>query len=432
MCVRLRGPGVRVAPVSTRLSLPSSFAGRLALIVAAGAVVRILYTVLLAPWPPEVSDDQVFYNLQAHLIANGQGFIQPQLELAGTIRPTAAHPPLYPLVLAGLAKLGGGDQLVQRLTGTVFGSVTVIAIALLARRLAGQRAGLIAAGLAAAYPILITADGALMSESLYGMLVALSLLVAYRLMDEPSLPLAALLGALIALASLTRGEVFLLLLLLLIPLVLRPRGIAIAAVSIVAMLVVLTPWTIRNYSTFDRFVFVSTNSGAVIGGANCGPVYAGSNIGGWNILCDRPWPGHNEAEETNRQFKDGVRYAREHKRRLPIVVAARVARTLSFFHPWETNSGRSPGVQNAGVVMYFFLLPLAVYGAILLRRRRATLWPILAPVVMVIVTAAVFYGFLRFRQPAEISLVVLAGVALDALVSRVRERRRDTPVSVPA
>jgi 4-amino-4-deoxy-L-arabinose transferase-like glycosyltransferase len=264
------------------------------------------------------------------------------------------------------------------------------------------------------------------------MLVALSLLVAYRLMHGPSLLWAGLLGVLIGLASLTRGEVFLLLLLLLIPLVRRPRGVAVAAVSIVAMLLVLTPWTIRNYSTFDRFVFVSTNSGAVIGGANCAPTYAGSNIGGWDILCDRPWPGHNEAEETNRQFHDGARYAKAHVRRWPIVVAARVARTVSLFHPWETNSGRDPGVQNAGVVMYFLLVPLGLYGAVLLRRRRATLWPLLAPVVMVIVTAALFYGFLRFRQPAEISLVVLAGVALDGLAARLGARPSDAPVTVPA
>ena len=82
--------------------------------------------------------------------------------------------------------------------------------------------------------------------------------------------------------------------------------------------------------------------------------------------------------------------------------------------------------------MYFLLLPLAVWGAVLLRRRRALLWPLLAPVVMVIVTAAAFYGYLRFRQPAEISLVVLAGVALDQLARRARPRPQDAPVSVAA
>jgi hypothetical protein len=43
----------------------------------------------------------------------------------------------------------------------------------------------------------------------------------------------------------------------------------------------------------------------------------------------------------------------------------------------------------------------------------------------------VFYGFLRFRQPAEISIVVLAGVAIDALWSRRHDRRDVTDKTQP-
>ena len=50
------------------------------------------------------------------------------------------------------------------------------------------------------------------------------------------------------------------------------------------------------------------------------------------------------------------------------------------------------------------------------------MWPIVAPILMVAITTVVFYGFLRFRQPAEISIVVLAGVAIDALWSRRQAR----------
>lgn len=407
--------------------LPRTFAGRLALIVAAGAVARVLYTVLVAPWPPEVSDDQVFFHLQSQLIADGQGYIQPQLELAGVIRPTAAHPPAYPTVLAALAKVGLTDDLAQRLTGTLFGCGTLVAIGLLGRRLAGERAALIAVAVGAVYPLLITADGALMSESLYGMLVAFSLLTAYKLMDDPSWRWAALLGVLGGLAALTRGEALGLLGLLLIPFLRRPGGLRAIAVALIALVVVLAPWTIRNYSTFDRLVLVSTNAGAVVGGANCQATYYGPNIGGWNILCDRPWPGHNEAEETSRQFTDGTRYARDHVERWPVVAAARLGRAWSFFQPFQTNAGRSPGWQDAGVIMYWLMLPLAAFGLLTLyRRNRAQLWPIVVPIVMVAITTAVFYGFLRFRQPAEISIVVLTGVAIDALWSR-RQGRRAVP-----
>jgi hypothetical protein len=58
----------------------------------------------------------------------------------------------------------------------------------------------------AVYPILIGADGALMSESLFGLLMALALLTAYRLWESPGPLRAVLFGAVVGLAALTRGE----------------------------------------------------------------------------------------------------------------------------------------------------------------------------------------------------------------------------------
>src|ERR687894_349426 len=79
-------------------------------------------------------------------------------------------------------------------------------LALIARRLAGDRAGLAAAAIAAVYPILIAADGAPMSEALYGLLVATGLLLALRLHERGDLLSAAGLGAAIGIAALTRSE----------------------------------------------------------------------------------------------------------------------------------------------------------------------------------------------------------------------------------
>ena len=407
-----------------------SFWGPLGAIVAVAVTIRVLYTVLVAPWPPEVSDDQVYFNLMPRLLADGQGFIQPQLHIAGIVRPTAAHPPFYSVVLAALAEVGGSDQLVQRLTGTVFGAGTIVLVALIGRRLAGARAGLIGAALAAVYPILITADGALMSESVYGLLVAGALLLALRLLDRPGPApwwLAAAVGAVSGLAALTRGEALLLVPLLLVPVVRRPGGLRTAAVTCLAAVVVLAPWTIRNLVTFDHVVLISTDAGAVVGGANCASTYYGPNIGGWDITCDPPYPG-NEAQQTTKQLHKGLTYANDHLRRVPIVVGARLARQFSLRLPWQTNSGRDPGWQNAGTVMYYVLAPLGIAGFFVLRRRRVPTWTIAVPIMLAVVMAAVIYGFLRFRHPADIALVVLAGVAIDALVRRLSP----SPTAEPA
>jgi hypothetical protein len=61
------------------------------------------------------------------------------------------------------------------------------------------------------------------------------------------------------------------------------------------------------------------------------------------------------------------------------------------------------------------LVGFAIAGVVILRRRKVALIPLLAPVVIVTIVAAAFYGLVRFRAPAEVSIVVLAAVALDAL-----------------
>jgi hypothetical protein len=75
-------------------------------------------------------------------------------------------------------------------------------------------------------------------------------------------------------------------------------------------------------------------------------------------------------------------------------------------------------VQKAGVVMFFVLVPFAIWGALLLRRRGVPTWIVVCPFIIVTVTALVTYGNLRFREPAELCTVVLAAVALDELLRR--------------
>ena len=114
-------PAQRLSPA--RLAGWHGFWPSLLAIVAAGVVIRVLYTLLEAPWPPPALDDQYYFSALPKLIANGEGFVRPfYFAFKGGSLPTAEHPPLHSVVLAGLAKLGGTSPDLQRLTGTVFGA----------------------------------------------------------------------------------------------------------------------------------------------------------------------------------------------------------------------------------------------------------------------------------------------------------------------
>lgn len=384
------------------------FARWLAVIAAGGLAVRLIYTLALTPHLRGLGDASYYHGL-AQALGDGRGFIDPAFG-----SPTALHPPLFPLVLAIPSALGLDSYNAHRVVVCLIGTGTIVGVGLLARHVAGDRAGLLAAALAALSPVLVSADSAVMSETLLGLLVVLCALCAYRLRERPTAARAALLGALIGLAALTRGEA-LLLVLLLLPWQ-QPKS---AALVVLACAVVLAPWTIRNLSDFNKPVLLSTNEGGLIAGANCPSTYRGRDIGSWDIRCVRTRIGSDESEAAAQARKAGLDYAGDHLGRLPLVVLARLGRTFELLQPVrqaEQAEGRAEGLELAGAVVWFLVLPLGAYGLVLLRRRGVPLVPLLAPFVLALAATVVGYGVPRFRHPADVGLVVLAGVALDALI----------------
>jgi len=402
-----------MATLQAHWRVRARFAFWLGVIVAVGVVLRVLCTVLLAPWPPPtIRADQWFFHYEAIYLAQGRGFIDVLAALHGRTMPTATHPPLYPFVLAGLAKLGGTGELTQRLAGSVFGMGTIAALGVLGRRVGGERVGLLAAGIAAIYPMLISADSALSSETLDGLLIALSLVAAYRLLDAPRTARAVCLGVLLGLATLTRGEGLLLIPLLLWPVARRPEGRRAALIAVCAAVVVIAPWVVRNWVVLHEPV-VSTDLQSTIEGANCPTTYYGSQIGSWNFACT----------EEGAPTVDVIRFAVRHIGRLPLVLAARLALVWGLRGNGLTDGlpylpGRSATEVGLGFAMYDLLVPLAVYGFVLLRRRAVPVLVLMSTFVLVTSTSLLFYGTARLREPAELSLVVLAAVAVDQLWRR--------------
>ena len=394
------------------------FERRLALIAFAGLVLRIAYAVHNRDYP--VQGDALTFHLEGGYVAHGQGFHN-----ITDGAPTAEHPPLHILLIALFDLLGANSFLSQRIALCVVGTGTVVLIGLAGRLLGGERLGLIAATLAAVYPMLWLADGSLMSETTYAFLIAATLVCALAYLRAPSARLAAALGALIALAALTRGEGLALLVLLALPLAWRrPRHLAAVAIAAV---VVLAPWTIRNTIKFEKPFLISTNGEAIWAGANCQRTYYTDQIGAWVLACYGPRPPGDESEQAIVYRKRGLRYLRHHKSRLPVVLAARFGRLWDVYQPWRQGTffsgleGRRPGATHFGLVIYWLLLPFAFAGAFLVRRGR---WVLLAPVLMVTLVALTTYGTTRFRMAAEPSIVLLAAVALQALARRGWRVRR--------
>lgn len=407
-----------------------SFGLQLALVVVGAAILRAAYLFLIARSTKGYGDWTFFHN-QANLIAGGRGFIDPFALAEGRSEPSANHPPLYPLMLSALSALGATSELWHRSAGILLGGATVGLVGLLGRRVGGASVGLAAAALCAVHPTLIAADGALLSETLYGPLVAAMLLAAYAVLDRPDVFRACLLGALVGLATLARSEAILFLALLAGPVAWRaarawrPRAL-VAVASAAASLMVISPWVIRNWSAFGRPT-LSTNEGAVIAGANCPATYHGIDTGGWVLSCISPRRRTDELAQANLWRREGLDYARDHAGRLPVVAVVRLLRVWDLYQPRRQvlfAEGRQIRAVQAGVAVWYLIAALAVGGTVLLARRRQTLVVLAAPFLVVTVTAVLGYGVPRLRHSADLAAVVLASVALPGAVERLRERRR--------
>jgi hypothetical protein len=126
----------------------------------------------------------------------------------------------------------------------------------------------------------------------------------------------------------------------------------------------------------------------------------------------------DEADRAAAQKATGLRYARDHVGRVPVVVAARVGRTWGFFRPVATGLDK---------VVAWILLALAVPGVVLLRRRGAPVAILLLPTAVVTIASALSFGWLRYRFGADIAFIVLAAVTVEAVLVRAVPRLRSDP-----
>ncbi len=402
---------------------PRTFAARIGLIAAGALVLRVVY--VISRRDAGIRGDALTFWLDAAHLADGQGF-----QRAFEPVPTAEHPPLHIIVLAALHRIGLTGYNEQKLVLCLLGTATVVLIGLVARHLAGDGAGLMAAAIAAVYPPLWLADGTLMSETTYALLVTAVIAGAYWFQRAPGAARGAALGVVTALAALTRPEAILLVMALIVPLAWRAAPawagrIRVALVAVLAFVVVIAPWSIRNALTFEEPILISANAYGAVIGANCDESWYGDQLGSWAYTCFRDRAPGDESQYSVDYRDRGLRYIRDHAQRLPVVLAARMGRFWEVYRPeqsvfFQGTEGRSGTAARAGIGCFWLLIGFWVAGLAILRRRGVSVWPLCAPIAMALLVALMAYGSTRLRIAAEPSFVILAGVSADALARRIR------------
>jgi len=211
----------------------------------------------------------------ARSIATGQGFSSPTDLYTG---PSAWAPPVYPYILAGVFKLFG---VYSNLSGwviltfnSIFSALTCLTLYRIGERIYGEAVARATAWTWALFPYAIYWPVRVVWEmSLSAYLLSLALLLTLRMADAPPRPRAWIgFGVLWGVLAITNTAVLSMLPFCLLYLAwrlpLRSRQFAGFGLCILAAGIVVSPWLVRNYDVFGKFVFVRDNLALEIHMAN--------------------------------------------------------------------------------------------------------------------------------------------------------------------
>jgi 4-amino-4-deoxy-L-arabinose transferase-like glycosyltransferase len=337
--------------------------------------------------------------------------------------------PGYPLLLAGLFSIVGDDPapLWARGLGAIFGTLSVAGILWLGWALFDMRVGILAGALAAIYPGAIGMSVFVLSEAAFCPLFIAQFIcwtLALRASAETHLLTWSIAGGIAAgAATLVRPSwlPFTPVAVLLAMVIDQQRGRQgrIGIVMCCALAATMLPWWIRNYHVTGRFVPTTLQVGASLyDGWN--PQATGASDmrfvddfrqrqKAWDAQQPGPLADTFEYRLDQRFRRAAIAWARENPARV-LELAGR--KLLRMWSPWPHAAEMQNWALRLATLLGF--TPLAVFGAWgAVRFCRG--WPYVLcvlPAGYFTLLHMVFASSIRYRQPAMLSIIVLAAGSL--------------------
>jgi hypothetical protein len=192
------------------------------------------------------------------------------------------------------------------------------------------------------------------------------------------------------------------------------------------LLLSISPWTVRNYLAFDRFVLLNTNAGFAF-------YWSNHPIHGHNFPAHLPdWESYvelippellslNEAELDRALLKQGFDFIRVDPGRYLILSFSRLD---DYFMFWP--SSESGLISNMSRVLSFGLLwPLMAYGLVSQGRRSISSEGLILYLFIVFYTVIhlLSWALIRYRLPVDTVLIIFASAALVEIQMKLTKRQ---------
>ena len=202
--------------------------------------------------------DTVHYDTAAQNIVEGNGF-GPSLYFSN-LYDNFCLEPVYPLFLAGVYFLFGHSLLAARIVQVLLSLLALLVLYVIGRSLVPQKAARATLVFAGFYPFFIYIPGLLYITQLFTLFILLSVFGFLKFYQKNKTGWILFSGLFLALAILARpiylfGVPLFFLWIIWAPKFSFARKLLFAAILGLTMLVVFTPWTLRNYKVFGKAKF---------------------------------------------------------------------------------------------------------------------------------------------------------------------------------
>lgn len=401
-----------------------ALSGRLIIAAAAlGLLLRLAFGLFYWIDKPLTHDEREYLAL-AQSLRDGRGLHYPPDHESGTAQQFGRAPG-YPVFLAAI---GAGSNTTAaptrvKVVQAVLGALVVWMIGIIASRVAGSRAGPVAAGIAAIYPPLVWIGAYVFSETLFMVLALGCVLLLASAQDRAgekgsprggaALTIAA--GIVAGVAILVRPGMLVFLPIAALWLV-RSRRASLGVALCVTALAVVAPWTLRNAKEYGRFVLVASEGGVTFWTGNHplaigeGDLAANPAIKQAEIEFRRSHPGLSAAELEPLYYRDAFdRIAADPGWWLSLLARKAFYSVVPIGPSYTLHSTK---YELASVIPYALLAPLAAIGVFRLARRGGTATPLLLLALSVIVTNLIFFPQERFRIPVIDPTVIVSASAV--------------------
>ena len=352
-------------------------------------------------------------------LASGHGFSSPFGPPSG---PTAWEPPLYPYLTAGIFLLFGvyskASAFVLLTVNSIFSALTCIPIFVIARRSFSEKVAIVSASTWALLPnIIFWCTRAIWETSLAALLLTTIVWLTLTLEDRDGWMPWVQFGLLWGITALSSTS-----LLSFLPAAglwawhrrarRGKRSLAGVALASVVFFACITPWLVRNYQTFGKFIFIRDNFGAEL--------RLGNGPGADGTLMLKLDATHDVNAMRQFQSMGELPYIAMRRRQALDFIEADYGRFVRlcvkrFIYFWagppkETQPRLMSAVKNSLFLGWSVLMFWGLARA--LRSRKPGAWLLFWLVLLYPAVYYAVYSIPRYRHPIEPEMAMLAVFAL--------------------